>query len=758
MGNTSENQEGAENQQDEIPRDTQFNNQNVESPSVHENEPSQTNQINQVNQSGQQLAISQGGEQNNLIQSGTQNISQQVSPEIQQNQGRIENQINLTNQISQQNQINQEHIEFAENQNIQNIQNQGRYEQYEQYQAGYEQNQEGYEGMEGNQEYIEGEGEGEVEGEGEEYIEGEENIEEQEIQENEEIPDDEEQNELINNDYQINQQGNNLVNKQSRSYQINKDGKTYHVNEETQQYQINSEDNNYQVKKEFKKTTKIEKSEEKIPNYPINRPQPIQGQVYLSQDNNSLRKNIKVFPQEGISKVYEGYFNSPNIPQGRYTQYYSDIPRYMSFQRSTIRNSPKIRSSLNVVKSENTTELVEIPKSEYEAYMGRETIFVGGGMETGEYKFRGQGIIITQAEVPEGKIIINEEDILKEINRRKNKPKKEKKIRYEVLDRFYAITEFDGIPVKKIEKVERQQKQYEYEEQQKYISSFKDNASYQFSSKESQSQQKQSNNQSQQYQFQQSQFQSQTQYQPKESAQSQLYQMQQINSQQMQQLNSKMQQMNFQNQNNMNSSQMEQMNIKIMQNQNQNNLNNNIKYKNLPLSSPSDNYSKYLFEQINKIRTDPQSYIGIIEDAKNNIIKGKKGFFYNGKIKVALTNGQKSFNDAINFLKTVKPMGKLEFNPYLTVELPKSESEIKYKNDLKLKVDNMINNGISIKSFWRDVIKDPEISFLMMIVDDKADNSGMRRKDLLDPNMKYIGINSIDINGTFVCYLTLSNE
>ena len=787
MGNTSENQEGAENQQDEIPRDTQFNDQNAESPSAHENQPSQANQINKVNQSEQQFAVMQGGEQNNIIQSGMQNIAQQISPEIQQNQKSLEYQINQQNQMSQefaQNQVNQENMGYIQSQGgyEQNqgsyIQNQGGYQQYqvgyEQNQEGYAQNQEGYQEMEGNQEYIEGEedniegegdgegegegeGDGEGEGEGEEY-DGEENVEGQEIQDNEEMPDDEDQNELVNN-AQINQQDDNQINKQSRSYQINKDGKIYNVNEETQQYQINSGDNNYHIKKEFKKTTKIEKSDANIPNYPINKPLPNQGQIIMSQENNSIRKNIKVLPQEGLPKVYDGYYDNTNIYQGRYTQYYSDIPRYMSFQRSTIKNSPKIRSSLNVVKSENTTELVEIPKSEYESYMGRETIFIGGGMATGEYKFRGQGIVITQAEVPEGKIIINEEDILKEINRRKNKPKKEKKIRYEVLDRFYAITEFDGIPIKKIEKVEQQQKQYEYEEQQKYMSSSKGNAMYQFSSKESQSQQMQSNNQSQQYQFYQSQFQSQSQSQPQAAGQSQFSQMQQMNSQQMQQLNSKMQQMNSQNQN-MNSSQMEQMNIRIMQNQNQNQSNiNNIKYKNLSLSSPSDNYSKYLFEQINKIRTDPQSYIGIIEDAKNNIIKDKNGrILYNGKIKIALTNGDNSFNDAINFLKTLKPMGKLEFNPYLTVELPKSENEIKYKNDLRLKVENMVNNGISIKSYWRDVIKDPEISFLMMIVDDNADKSGMRRKDLLDPNMKYIGINSIDINGTFVCYLTLSNE
>ena len=43
-----------------------------------------------------------------------------------------------------------------------------------------------------------------------------------------------------------------------------------------------------------------------------------------------------------------------------------------------------------------------------------------------------------------------------------------------------------------------------------------------------------------------------------------------------------------------------------------------------------------------------------------------------------------------------------------------------------------------------------------MIVDDNGIKSGMRRKDLLDPNMKYIGISSVEIKKKFVCYITLS--
>ena len=730
MGNTTENQEGAEAQQDDVPRDTQFNNQNIESPSAHENPQNQVNEVNQVSQSNQQYEIVQGGEQYINDQNNIQYQVQQTSEVIQPNQGRVEYQISQGNQayIDNQGQINQENLEYQQNQIYLNNQAYG--EQGYEVNQGYEeiqQNQEyegqgvveGEEGIEGGEEVVEGDEEV-VEGEevvdGEEVVEGEEIIEGEEMEEN---PGMEGQAIHAGERYQIGHQDNNQISQQNYSYKINQDGQIYQVNEQSQQYQYNMGDGRYQVKKEYQK---IEKTSENNPNNIYSQ------EKTFSQEKNSIRKNIKILPNDSLPKEYiksSGYYNPS---QGRYTQIYSDIPRYMSFQRSTEKSPTKIRSSVNVVKTENVSELIEIPRSEYESYAGRETVFVGGGMDTGEYKFRGQGIVITQAEGP-GKIIISEEEILKEINRRKNKPKKEKKKRYEVLDRFYAITEFDGKPIRKIEKVEQQQKQYEYEEQQKYYSSSKGNMQYQFSSKESQSQQIQNNNnQSQQFQFQQSQFQS-HQSQAQSQSQAQINLQSNIQGQDISQFQS---------------SQMQQM---------------NMKYKNISNASPSDNYSKYLLEQINKIRTDPQSYIGIIEDAKNNIIKDKNGrYIYNGKIRIALMNGESAFNKAIDYLKTVQSMGKLVYNPYLTVEMPKSENEIKYKNDLSLKVDNMIKDGIIIKSFWRDVIKDPQISFLMMIVDDTRENSGMRRKDILDPNMKYIGISSIDINGTFVCYITLSNE
>ena len=472
-----------------------------------------------------------------------------------------------------------------------------------------------------------------------------------------------------------------------------------------QQDQEELGDEGYQERGEYITEQIYDKENQNMANYPNDY---IQGQNYskivINKSNSSnagyTNKNIKISG------------NSPNILietggyKGRHTSsYYSDIPRYMSFQKAELKGSGNIRSSLNVVKTEDQSELIEIPKSQYASYAGRETVFIGGGMETGEYKFKGQGIIITQKGSLEGNVEISEEEILKEINRRKNKPKKEKRKKYEILDKFYAVTEYEGKPIYKTEKMEQMEKQYEYNQQQKYSASAKGSAAFHMNSG---SNIINDNNNAQMNQMQFSQFEQ-------------------------------------------SHSQSESQNI------NNSSINYSLKYKNLDISmQPSDNFSKALFSQINKIRSNPQSYINFIENSKKNIMTDKKGrLIYNGTIKIALTRGEQAFDEAIDFLKKSKSMEQLVFNPYLTVEMPKTANEIKYKNDLRYKVEKMINKGIIIKSFWRDVIRDPEISFLMMMVDDTGEMSGMRRKDLLDPNMKYIGINAVEINGSFVCYITL---
>ena len=756
MKNTVEDE--SENQPDEIPRDTQLKNQYIESPSAND---MQQNQINQVTPSypvSQQNEVIQEQQQFNNIQSGAgagmyygmeQGYQQNQNYKVTGNEAAYEEgQDNLENYEYQ---INQDEEGYDENQNFEEMEENQEIEDNQE----YEDNQDNEE----NQEIQDSDGqENEENGENDEQDNQEENA-----YKNNEVDNNQGNQEIRS--YKISKDGNNQVNQESRSYKINKDGKTYQVNEEIKQYQVNSGDNNYQVKQQTK-MTKIEKYNDNPSPNQNNAFSPENASKSISQIKSSRTENMKFIQRENIRSP-----NDDDFPAGRFTGYKSDIPKYLSFQKSLIKSPPKVRSSIKAIKTENVSELIEIPRSKYKDYMGRETIYVSGGMETGEYKFTGQGILITQAEIPQ-KIIISEEEILKEINRRKNKPKKRKEKRYEILDKFYYKLEFDGKPIRKIEKVENSQKQYEYEEQQKYILSSKGKAAYQFNSKESQSQQINANNQTQQYSQSQQYSQIQQFDQSRLNNQSQLYnqQNQQFNQSQQQFIQSQQQfnqsQSQYQSQAE-SQSQINQMQIKYSQDENSMNVNNKInasnsyslRYNDLELSSlsPPDNFSKYILEQINIIRTNPQSYINIIENAKSNVIKDKNGrYIYNGKIKIALASGIEAFNNAINFLKTAQPMNKLIFNNYITVDLPKTENEIKYRNDLRLKVENMIDNGIKIKSFWRDIIRDPDISLLMMIVDDNGDKSGMRRKDLLDPNMKYIGINSIDIKGNFVCYINLS--
>ena len=320
----------------------------------------------------------------------------------------------------------------------------------------------------------------------------------------------------------------------------------------------------------------------------------------------------------------------------------------------------------NISPDEIRKEFVDIPLNEIKE---KDIIMIyGNGIKTGEYKFIGEKKIIKEDIVPNKNMIINQEEINEELIKRKNK-KKEKKISYEVIDKYYALTNITTKTIKKIEKTmnnNKSHKNYFYST----VNINKSNPIYQTQGK-------------------------------------------------------------------------------YINNLAQQNIINNI--------SPSDNYSCYFLSQINKIRTEPQSFIGVIEDSKANIIKDHLGrLIYNGKIKVCLNTGEAAFDEAIQFLKELEPMEPLIYNPQITINAPLNEDDILDKDDLNKKIKAMMNLGFNFRSYWRDVIKDPEISFLLMIIDDNGIKSGMKRKDILCPYVKYIGISSSEVNQNFVCYITLA--
>lgn len=353
-----------------------------------------------------------------------------------------------------------------------------------------------------------------------------------------------------------------------------------------------------------------------------------------------------------------------------------------------ILSNKKKENKKYIINNKLNADFVEIPKNENNMIIENNeyTMVIGNGMDTGEYKFIGEKTLIKENISSNENFQINQEEIMEELNKRKNK-KVEKKLKYEVIDKFYSLANVTGRTIKKIEnsKIHTGQRNYFY-------------ASLNASA---------------------------------------------ININ----VNSSLKGKNIQG----NYPFFENMNIPLQYST------LNMNFNNMNISMPSDNYSRYYLAQINKLRTEPQSFIGVIEDSKSNISKDRFGrIIYKGKIKVALNLGEAAFEEAINYLKEIRPMEPLIYKQIITVNAPMTEDEILDKNDLSKKVDLITNMGINIRSFWRDVIKDPEISFLLTIIDDNGIKSGFRRKDILSPYMKYIGISSSEINNNFACYITLA--
>ena len=179
------------------------------------------------------------------------------------------------------------------------------------------------------------------------------------------------------------------------------------------------------------------------------------------------------------------------------------------------------------------------------------------------------------------------------------------------------------------------------------------------------------------------------------------------------------------------------------------------------------NYPEKIIEIINGIRQDPVSYADVILDSMRNIIEDnnkddfkKNKIIYKKKVKVALTKGKPAFLEAAEQLRNLEPLPPLEFVPEICIPLPENETEMKDSNFLKNKVLELKNEGINIDIFYKDLVKIPEVSALLMIVDDSGKNSGKKRMTLLDKDIKYIGVNSTFIGKTFIAYLSFakSNE
>ena len=173
-------------------------------------------------------------------------------------------------------------------------------------------------------------------------------------------------------------------------------------------------------------------------------------------------------------------------------------------------------------------------------------------------------------------------------------------------------------------------------------------------------------------------------------------------------------------------------------------------------------YPDKMVEIINKIRENPSAYADVIEDSIKYIIEEpdkedetKTKYIFKKKVKVALYKGESAFHEAAEILRKMEPMSPLEFNGNLCIPLPQNEDELKDPNYLKEQV-KIIKENNNIDLFYKDLIKLPDVSALLMIVDDSVKNPGRKRKAVLNKDFNYIGINSHFIGKSFLAYFAFS--
>lgn len=206
-------------------------------------------------------------------------------------------------------------------------------------------------------------------------------------------------------------------------------------------------------------------------------------------------------------------------------------------------------------------------------------------------------------------------------------------------------------------------------------------------------------------------------------------------------------QMNPQNQEPFNSDENAQYNY-------QNELNNqNLKYS---------DYPERIVELINNIREDPVGYADIIEDSIKYIVEEEDKndpsnvrLIFKKKVKVALNKGEPAFREAAEYLRSLTSLPPLEFSQEKCIPLPDNEEELKDPTYLREQV-RQIREQTEVDVFFKDLIKIPEVSGLLMIVDDTNKNAGKKRMALLNKDLKYVGVTSKFVGKTFIAYFAFS--
>ena len=198
--------------------------------------------------------------------------------------------------------------------------------------------------------------------------------------------------------------------------------------------------------------------------------------------------------------------------------------------------------------------------------------------------------------------------------------------------------------------------------------------------------------------------------------------------------------------------------------------NKNIINESKNISSNKNDYNSRVIELINEIRTNPSEYCNIIYNNLQYISKElkivandetgqneeKEEIFFQKKVKVKLYNGERAFIEAADYLKYMNPMNELIVKDEIKLNMPNNEEEMNDNSFIKKQLIDKRKNNYNINAFFKDSVKNPEVGVLLMIVGDYNNSQNKKRKAILNPEYKYIAVNSKFMGDLFIAYYTFS--
>ncbi len=175
-------------------------------------------------------------------------------------------------------------------------------------------------------------------------------------------------------------------------------------------------------------------------------------------------------------------------------------------------------------------------------------------------------------------------------------------------------------------------------------------------------------------------------------------------------------------------------------------------------------FIELLFLEINEVRRNPASYIGVLNRNKSNIREMYPHKIFKEKCgnKIKLLRGKDAFDDCISILEKTKPMKPLVFDNDLIIKIPHHKSLFL---DKKVMVELIYEKKNSSKfhsknfGFHYDIGSiNPETSCVLQLVDDRCKKC-YRRNNILNEEFNFIGISveRIPFQNNYIVYISFSS-